>query len=153
MILNTLRLRPTCRILIVFGENEDISRPGLSQRCRSTRDVFPKNDPWYSRSGLKETHSIMIAGASVSKALFGDEDPLNKTITINNSARDVTVTGVYEDFPLNTKFHKVKYFTSWGFFLLNNPWIEKSMLNNWREHSFHIYVEIRPGLFSNFLKT
>jgi ABC-type antimicrobial peptide transport system permease subunit len=99
-----------------------------------------------SRDGLRETHAIMIA-ASVAKALFGDTDPVNNTITINNTT-EVTVTGVYEDFPLNSKFHKVKYFTTWSLYLLNNPWIEERMLTNSREHFIHIYVETLPG--SNF---
>lgn len=130
---------------ILSSGEKNISVGGLSADAE-VGEMFALRMIHGTRDGLKETHSIMIA-ASVSKALFGDEDPINKIITINNSS-NVSVTGVYEDFPLNTKFHKVKYFTSWGYFLLNNPWIEKSMLNNWREHSFHIYVEIPPG--SNF---
>jgi putative ABC transport system permease protein len=130
---------------ILSSGEKKISAGGLSADAGAP-EMFSLKMIRGARNGLIETHSIMIA-ASVSKALFGDDDPINKIITVNNSA-NVTVTGVYEDFPLNTKFHKVKYLTSWGFFLLNNPWIEKSMLNNWREHSFHIYVEILPG--SNF---
>ncbi|HMG92414.1 MAG TPA: FtsX-like permease family protein [Chryseolinea sp.] len=130
---------------ILSSGDKKISAGGLSADTEAP-EMFTFKMIHGTRDGLKETHSIMIA-ASVSKALFGDDDPINKIITINNSA-NVTVTGVYEDFPLNTKFHKVKYFTTWGFFLLTNPWIEKSGLNNWREHSFHIYVEILPG--SNF---
>jgi putative ABC transport system permease protein len=129
---------------ILSSGDKKISAGGLSVDSEAP-EMFTFKMIRGSRNGLLETHSIMIA-ASLSKALFGDEDPVNKIITINNST-NVTVTGVYEDFPLNTKFHKVKYFTSWEFFLLTNPWIEKVM-NNWREHSFHIYVEIHPG--SNF---
>jgi putative ABC transport system permease protein len=127
---------------ILSSGEKKISAGGLSADAEAP-EMFTFKMIRGTRNGLKETHSIMIA-ASVSKALFGDDDPINKIITINNSA-NVTVTGVYEDFPLNTKFHKVKYMTSWSFFLLTNPWIEKSGLNNWREHSFHIYVEILPG--------
>jgi putative ABC transport system permease protein len=129
---------------ILSSGEKKISAGGLSADAEAP-EMFTFKMIHGTRDGLKETHSIMIA-ASVSKALFGDDDPINKIITINNSA-NVTVTGVYEDFPLNTKFHKVKYLTSWEFFLLSNPWVEKNM-NNWREHSFHVYVEILPG--SNF---
>jgi putative ABC transport system permease protein len=130
---------------ILSSGEKKISAGGLSADAEAP-EMFTLKMIHGIRDGLKETHSIMIA-ASVSKALFGDEDPVNKMITINNST-NVTVTGVYEDFPLNTKFHKVKYFTTWGLFLLNNPWIEERMVNNWREHFIHIYAEILPG--SNF---
>jgi putative ABC transport system permease protein len=130
---------------ILSSGEKKISAGGLSADAEAS-EMFTLKMIHGIRDGLKETHSIMIA-ASVSKALFGDEDPVNKMITINNST-NVTVTGVYEDFPLNTKFHRVKYFTTWGLFLLNNPWIEERMVNNWREHFIHIYAEILPG--SNF---
>ena len=55
-----------------------------------------------SWAGLKELHSIMLS-ASTARALFGDADPMNKLIKINNRI-DVKVTGVYEDLPLNTQF-------------------------------------------------
>lgn len=47
-----------------------------------------------SRNGLREAHSIVISN-SFSKALFGDVDPVNKSIRINNKT-DVTIGGVYE---------------------------------------------------------
>src|ERR1044071_4673109 len=46
-------------------------------------------------NGLKDPHSILIS-ASTAKAIFGDEDPMNKSIKIANKL-DVKVTGVYED--------------------------------------------------------
>jgi putative ABC transport system permease protein len=127
--------------ILSSGESK-ISAGGLSADAEAP-EMFTLKMSHGTRDGLKETHSIMIA-SSVSKALFGDGDPINKLITINNST-NVTVTGVYEDFPLNTKLHKVKYFTTWGLFLINNPWIEERMVNNWREHFIHIYAEILPG--------
>jgi hypothetical protein len=93
-----------------------------------------------SRDGLKETNSIMIA-ESVSKALFGNDDPINKIITLNNST-EVTVTGVYDDFPVNTKFSNVKCLTPFTLFLRANSWIEKEALNDWRNHFIQTYVEI-----------
>lgn len=106
-------------------------------------EMFTFDMKYGTRDGLKETNSIMIA-ASLSKALFGNEDPTNKIITLNNSTQ-VTVTGVYEDFPVNTKFGDVKCFTPFSLFLRGNPWIEKESLNDWRNHFIRMYVEILPG--------
>ena len=106
-------------------------------------EMFTFNMKYGSRDGLKETSSIMIA-ASISKALFGNEDPTKRIITLNNSAQ-MTVTGVYEDFPVNTKFSDVKCFTPFTSFLRGNPWIEKESLNDWRNHFIRAYVEILPN--------
>ncbi len=91
---------------------------------------------------LEGTHSTIIS-ASLAKALFGDADPINQTLRIN-SKTEVNVTGVFEDFPTNTKFHNVNFFLPWNLFLLNNPWIEERALTDWRNHFIHVYVEILP---------
>ena len=120
------------KIISVRGISVDAGAP----------DMFTLKMKYGSRDGLQEAHSIMIA-ASVSKTLFGDEDPTNKIITINNSTQK-TINGVYEDFPLNTKFADVKCFTPFVSFLRANPWIEKDGLNDWRNHFIQTYAEILP---------
>jgi putative ABC transport system permease protein len=95
-----------------------------------------------SRSGLKELHSIMIS-TSLAKALFGDADPINQAITINNKTQ-VNVTGVFEDFPFNTKFNDIKFIRPWSSFLVDNPWIEERALTDWRNHFIQVYGEILP---------
>jgi putative ABC transport system permease protein len=56
---------------------------------------------------LKDINSLMLS-ESAAKALFGKEDPLNKTVTISHaySTRgqkiEMMITGVYKDFPSNT---------------------------------------------------
>lgn len=126
--------------ILSLGE-KNISAEGIAVDPAAP-EMFTFDMKYGTRSGLKETNSIMIA-ASVSKALFGDEDPTNKVITFNNSVQ-VAVTGVYEDFPVNTKFSTVKCFTPFALFLRLNPWIEKESLNDWRNHFIKTYVEISP---------
>src|SRR5882757_6509938 len=63
-----------------------------------------------SRSGLAgDPHSILLS-ASVARALFGDGDPIDKRVTMDNqwdpsNQTPVAVKGVYEDLPRNTSFH------------------------------------------------
>jgi putative ABC transport system permease protein len=58
-------------------------------------------------NALKDINSILISETSA-KELFGDEDPLSKTLTLSHdySTRgqkiEMMVTGVYKDFPANT---------------------------------------------------
>jgi putative ABC transport system permease protein len=96
-----------------------------------------------TRTGLSQTHSILIS-ESLSKILFDTEDPLNRVIRMNN-ATDLTVTGVFEDFPQNTDFNGVRFVVPWSLFLIDNKLIQERALNDWRNHFIKIYAEILEG--------
>jgi len=96
-----------------------------------------------TRGSLTQMNSIMLA-QSAATALFGSRDPINQTIRINNET-DVTVTGVFEDFPQNTEFNDVKFFAPWNLYVSENKWIQERALTNWRNHFLKIYVEIEEG--------
>ena len=66
-----------------------------------------------TRSGLKDMNSILLSESSA-VALFGDADPINRMVKIDN-AMDVKVTGVYKDLPKNSEFHEVKFIAPWDF--------------------------------------
>ena len=93
-------------------------------------------------SALNDPHSIILS-ASKAKAIFGDADPLNKTLKIDNRM-DVTVTGVYEDLPRNTAFADVQFFAPWALWVSSNDWVKNSE-NNWNNTSFSIYVQVQPN--------
>jgi ABC-type lipoprotein release transport system permease subunit len=58
-----------------------------------------------NRGGLKESFSILIS-ASTAKALFGDADPMNKVIRMDDKL-NAKVTDVYADFPGTPSFQYV----------------------------------------------
>jgi len=74
-----------------------------------------------SRSALREPFSTVITSSTAIK-YFGDKNPLNKTLTINN--RDFSVTGVIEDVPENSHFHfdMLTSLSTYGFDEDNNWW-------------------------------
>jgi putative ABC transport system permease protein len=96
-----------------------------------------------SRSGLKDPYSIMLS-ESTSKAFFGDADPVNQVMKINNKL-DVKITGVYEDMPLNSQFKDLKFLSPSDLWIIDNPWIKERALNDWQNHFLKIYVEINPN--------
>lgn len=96
-----------------------------------------------SRGGLKDVNSIMLS-ASTAKAFFGDKDPVNQVMKINNKLI-VTVTGVYEDLPLNTQFKDLKFLAPTALWILDNPWISGKTMTDWNNHFLKIYVEINPN--------
>lgn len=92
-----------------------------------------------TRAGLKDPYSIMLS-ESVAKAYFGDTDPLDKTIKVDNNL-NVKVTGVYEDFPNNTTFREVSFLMPWQLMIIANPWL-KTMEDPWRPNSYQTFVQL-----------
>ncbi|HEX6226965.1 MAG TPA: ABC transporter permease [Chryseolinea sp.] len=89
--------------------------------------------------GLHDVHSIMIS-ESLARTMFGDEDPINKILKIDNKA-DVKVTGVYEDLPKNSEFKDVAFIASWDLYFAMNEWL-KGFENAWSSGVVHIFVQI-----------
>ncbi|NOT73544.1 MAG: FtsX-like permease family protein [Cyclobacteriaceae bacterium] len=91
------------------------------------------------RGGLKDTQSIMIS-ESTSHALFGTGDPVGKIVKINNE-KEVTISGVFEDFPKNSEQYGIQFARPWEAYLLSNPWVKDQ---GWQNHFFQIYVQLQP---------
>src|ERR1700742_3174618 len=91
-----------------------------------------------TRNGIKDRSSILIS-QSIAKGLFGDADPVNKVIKLDN--KDVfKVSGVYEDLPNNTTLHEVAFIGPWDYYI-NLPGNERS-LTDWGNNSLFLYAQI-----------
>jgi len=95
-----------------------------------------------SRNGLKDPNSILLS-ESVSKAFFGDENPINKTLKLDNKV-DLKVTGVYEDLPYNTSFRELTFIIPWEFFLKQEIWI-KTLENPWGSNFTQTFAQINDN--------
>jgi ABC-type antimicrobial peptide transport system permease subunit len=93
-----------------------------------------------SWSGLQDQHSIMLS-FSAARAIFGNDDPLNKVVQINKNM-DAKVTGVYEDLPHNTEFHEINFFAPFELWASANPWVKKG---GWDNHFLNTYVQLKLG--------
>jgi ABC-type antimicrobial peptide transport system permease subunit len=91
-----------------------------------------------TRSGLKDRSSLMIS-QSVAKALFGDADPVNKMIRMDNKDA-FKVSGVYQDLPNNTTLHDVAFIGPWEYYI-NAPGNQRS-LTDWGDNSLFMYVQL-----------
>ncbi len=94
-----------------------------------------------SRKGLKDPYSIII-DESLAKALFRDEDPINKVVKLDNKS-EVKVTGVYKDLPKNTELADVHYLLPWELYLIVEPWVKESR-DQWGNNSFQTFVQLQP---------
>lgn len=91
------------------------------------------------RAGLKELNAIMLS-ASTAKALFGDADPIGKTIRLN-SENDMVVSAIYQDIPKNNTFHDLNFIAPWNLYANSTEWI-KSAADQWGNASFQMFVQI-----------
>ncbi len=94
-------------------------------------------------SALKDQHSIILSN-SVALALFGNANPLNKLVMLNNNT-SLTVTGVYEDLPKNTLMNNLKFLSTWDLWVSQNKWIGERATNDWDNHFLKVYAEIPAG--------
>ncbi|MFD2873580.1 ABC transporter permease [Mucilaginibacter ximonensis] len=96
-----------------------------------------------SRNTLKDPSAILLS-ASTAKALFGDADPINRPLKIDNRW-NVKVTGIYEDLPKNTTLQEVgSFMASWDLYMTTQPYL-KDAATTWGNNSWPILAELQPG--------
>jgi putative ABC transport system permease protein len=92
-----------------------------------------------SYNHFSDPSSILIS-ESLAKSLFGNEDPVNKIISVNREF-EVKVIGVYENLPFNTDFRDVQFFTSWE----NKNNTGNTHNDDWLDHHFQVYVQLQDN--------
>ena len=96
------------------------------------------------QNSINDPSSVLLS-ESLAKTMFGSEDPLNKTVKINNAFTQ-QVTGVYKDLPVNSRFHDVKFIAPLSVRIKNGM-----ADDNWSSSSFEIYALLSER--SEFQKT
>ncbi len=89
-------------------------------------------------SVLDDPTSIVIT-ESMGKALFGDADPIDQIIRVDNKS-DLKVTGVLKDVPKNSSFQFDGLLT-WKLNEQTQDWVKRSK-TNWGNNSFQIFMEL-----------
>ncbi|HEX8038247.1 MAG TPA: FtsX-like permease family protein [Chryseosolibacter sp.] len=96
-----------------------------------------------SYRSLYDPQSIILS-KSLAKTMFGDDDPVNKTLRIDNKV-EAKVAGVYEDIPPNNTFSKVQFFAPWPLLKMLQPWVNNRD-DDWDNHFVNTYVRLRPNV-------
>jgi hypothetical protein len=89
---------------------------------------------------LDDPYSIVLT-ESTAKAIFGDQDPINQVIRVDNSD-DLKVTGVLKDIPGNSTF-TFDYLLPFAIFE-KKDWVKNSK-DNWGNYSFQVFLELQDG--------
>ena len=87
--------------------------------------------------------SAILINASLAKTLFGDTDPINKIVKLDNKD-NYTIAGVFEDFPRNTTLYDAKLFLPWKKYM-TMPWL-KDNPTNWNDRSFQAFVQVADNI-------
>nr|WP_067058671.1 ABC transporter permease [Mucilaginibacter sp. L294] len=96
-------------------------------------------------SAFTDISSIILTQRGA-KAIFGDADPMGKTVKIN-STRSAKVTGIIKDMPGNSSM-KFSALGSWAMLEADEPWIKTS---SWGNFTFQTFVMVKPGTNLNKL--
>lgn len=103
------------------------------------RYPFIKGD---RNNALANVYSIVI-NESTAKALFGNADPMYKTIRVDNQ-HDAKVTGVFKDIPATASL-KFGCLQPFSYKELTEPWT-KDAPAQWTNNSFEMFVELQAGV-------
>jgi putative ABC transport system permease protein len=112
----------------------------LSTRCIWAQSTFPSIFTFEIIAGSGQSlhdPSTLLLAQSAAKALFGNEDPIGKTIALDNHA-PFKVGGVYADQPFNTTWHEIKVLLPWG--NQQNAYLRDN--TDWEDHSAFCYAEL-----------
>ncbi|PZX51330.1 ABC transporter permease [Algoriphagus chordae] len=96
-----------------------------------------------SREGLQNINGILFS-ESAALNLFGDQNPLGKTVKVDNKL-ELEVTGVYKDLPPNS-FNELDFIASWDMMVKGENLKERvGWGNNW----FFTYVQLNEQVDIN----
>ncbi len=91
-----------------------------------------------AQTALPDPSSIILT-ESAAKAFFGDENPLHKTLKIDND-KEVTVTAILKDLPGNSSFQ----FDYIHLFNYSDESLLQAM-TNWGNSSWNVFLQVTPG--------
>jgi ABC-type antimicrobial peptide transport system permease subunit len=88
--------------------------------------------------------STILINASLAKTFFGDADPIDKMIRLDNKD-NYKVAGVFEDFPRNTSLYTTKLFLPWKKYITTEQWL-KDAATQWNNHSWQAFAEVADNI-------
>jgi ABC-type antimicrobial peptide transport system permease subunit len=91
-----------------------------------------------TRTALKDPGTILLS-ESLATAIFGDTDPINKIVILNN-VYSLQVAGIYEDLPQNTSFTDMNFIARVDLLFQSGQ-----SMDNWYSSSFKIYALMNSG--------
>ncbi len=127
--------------LITYNDKKLKQKGGFFEA--GAADMFTLKMLQGNRNGLNDPSSVFLS-ESAAKAYFGDADPLNKLIKIDNML-PLKVTGIYKDFPANSSFADFNFISTWDFYYSNTDWL-KTISDPWRPNFTQLFVLLNDNV-------
>ena len=132
---NAVRFRQRGRYIFRYGENS-YREMSVSYVDPSFFDIFNipliKGNP---DTALNDPNTLILSRNTAQK-YFGAEDPVGKTLRLNDSS-DYMVTGVFEEIPGNSHFHFDVFVSMTS--------LEESKNKFWMSQNFQTYILLSQG--------
>ena len=140
-IIKSTRFKQLGRVRLIKYKNKKFLE---SRVCLTDPDFFEMfSFPFLkgnARTAFLNPNSIILT-ESMAEKYFGNENPIGKTLTIDNEF-DFTVTGVLKNIPHNSHFHfdflapfvRIEDFLKWG-----------DILKNWNRYGYATYVLLQKN--------
>ena len=135
-------------VVITYGQSHVLAY-GNTQLKKSGKTVGGRFFDMFSWKVLKGNAAAAIADPtsivltqSTAKAFFGDADPLNKVLRMDND-RDYKVAAVVADPPGNSTF-QFDYINAFNY---SDPAVQRDM-NEWINARWNMFVQVAPGTSS-----
>jgi putative ABC transport system permease protein len=96
-----------------------------------------------AKNVLSDPYSIVLT-ESTAKALFGNEDPLNKMVRYDNQ-NDLKVTGVLKDVPHNSTL-EFNYLVPFSYLESTNSFVKLARSKGYGWTNFATFVKLKPGI-------
>jgi ABC-type antimicrobial peptide transport system permease subunit len=126
--------------IVAIGDKKLNDRGGYFEK--EMPDMFTLDMLKGKRNALYDPSSVIIS-ASAAKAYFGDADPMNKIIKVDQMP-PLKVAGVYKNFQPNSTFANLNFIAPWDLFYTNNDL--KSMEDPWRPNFVSLFVQINNNV-------
>ncbi|MGA8854613.1 MAG: ABC transporter permease, partial [Christiangramia sp.] len=88
------------------------------------------------KTPLDKPNSVVIS-ETLAKSLFGNSDPIGKTITVTNRDQQLNVSGVMKDIPKNSHFHFDLLVSTLGY--------AQAKKTSWMQSDFFTYLLLKKG--------
>jgi ABC-type antimicrobial peptide transport system permease subunit len=92
---------------------------------------------------FKDAYSIVLT-QSTAKALFGNENPINKMVRFDNSS-DLKVTGILKDLPANSSI-EFNFIVPFSYMVQKYPGMKDSYSGSFGNNNYQIFVKLKPGI-------
>lgn len=101
-------------------------------------DVFTLPITSGNKNNPLNTPNSVVISESLAKNIFGNSDPVGKTITVTNRSEQLNVSAVMQDIPENSHFHFDLLVSTLGY--------DQAKKTSWMESDFFTYLVLKEGV-------